>query len=63
MGHKPIYHNDPKFSDRQVGQAMKTQIRRSLKLMGFVDLLLYVHGKQLRSCWNGQLLNHKLVGV
>ena len=21
------------------------------------DLMLYVHGKQLRSCWDGQLLN------
>ena len=35
----------------------------TVKLMGFVNLLLYVHGKQLRTCWNGQLLNHKLVGV
>ena len=23
------------------------------------DLMLYVHGKQLRSCWDGQLLNEK----
>ena len=22
------------------------------------DLMLYIHGKQLRSCWDGQLLNH-----
>ena len=22
------------------------------------DLMLYVHGKQLRSCWDGHLLNH-----
>ena len=22
------------------------------------DLMLYFHGKQLRSCWDGQVLNH-----
>ena len=22
------------------------------------DLMLYIHGKQLRLCWDGQLLNH-----
>ena len=26
--------------------------------MWLFDLLLNVHGKQLRSCWDGQVLNH-----
>ena len=26
------------------------------------DLMLYVHGKQLRSCWDGQLPNHTVPG-
>ena len=26
------------------------------------DLMLYVQGKQLRSCWDGQLLNHTVPG-
>ena len=26
------------------------------------DLMLYVHGKQLRSCRDGQLLNHTVPG-
>ena len=32
---------------------------------GFVclfDLMLDVHGKQLRSCWDSQLLNHTVPG-
>ena len=26
------------------------------------DLMLYIHSKQLRSCWDGQLLNHIVPG-
>ena len=26
------------------------------------DLMLYIHGKQLRSCWDGQLLHHTVPG-
>ena len=26
------------------------------------DLVLYIHNKQLRSCWDGQLLNHTVNG-
>ena len=26
------------------------------------DFMLYVHGKQLRSCWDCQLLNHTVPG-
>ena len=26
------------------------------------DLMLYFHGKQLRSCWDGQLPNHTVPG-
>ena len=26
------------------------------------DLMLYVHGKKLRSCWDSQLLNHNVPG-
>ena len=28
----------------------------------FYDLLFYIHGKQLRSCWDGQLLNNTVPG-
>ena len=26
------------------------------------DLMLYVYSKQFRSCWDGQLLNHIVLG-
>ena len=26
------------------------------------DVMLYVHGKQLRSCWDGQLVFHSVPG-
>ena len=26
------------------------------------DLMLYIYGKQLRSCWDGQLPNHTVPG-
>ena len=28
----------------------------------FVSLMLYIHGKQLKSRWDGQLLNHTVPG-
>ena len=31
-------------------------------LFDLFDLMLYVHSKQLRSCWDGHLLNHTVPG-
>ena len=34
----------------------------SIGIYSFVVLLFYVHGKHLRSCWDGQLPNHTFPG-
>ena len=35
---------------------------QSAELFCLFDLMLYIHGKQLRSCLDGQLLNHTVPG-
>ena len=51
-----------RFTTKQPPRIGLLQLQTPELFVCLFDLMLYVHGKQLRSCWDGQLLNHIVPG-